>query len=132
MSKQPTDRPTDAMIMAEAKRLLVLPNNPGDATELARAIKRHAKTGYHVRAIVQHLLDNSEFCPTPSAIANAAEIAETQPPPKYRPADPDCPRCGGTGRVHEKRVVTTGPYPGVYEGVGDCECRLVEKAETAR
>ena len=121
MSKQPTD----AVIKREADRLLKLPANPGDSTELARAIKRHAKTEYHVRAIVQHLLDHSEFCPTPAAIANAAEIALTEPPPKYKPADPACEKCGGSGRIVVRKYIAKGPYPGEYEGVADCECRLV-------
>jgi hypothetical protein len=136
MSKPSTtvDPVTDAVISTEARRLLTLPANPGDSTEIARAIKRHAKTNYHVRAIVQHLLDNSEFFPTPSAVVNAAEIALTEAPPKFRPADPNCDKCGGTGRVAARIKATGGPFPGVpYDGVAHCECRLVEprKAVTA-
>jgi hypothetical protein len=124
MSKPSTtvDHATDEVIGREAKRLLTLPANPGDSTEIARAIKRHAKTSYHVRAIVQHLLDNSEFYPTPSAVANAAEIALTEAPPKFKPADPACEKCDGTGRVFGRKLIDGVPY----DGVAHCECRRVD------
>lgn len=108
-------RPTDAVIKREADRLLTLPGNPGDSIELARALKRHAKTEYHVRSIVQHLLDNQQFYPTPSAIRETAEICLVEPPPKYKAPESDCSTCGGTGFRH---VVVRGIE---YSGV--CECR---------
>lgn len=119
-------QPTDAAIKREADRLLTLPANPGNSVELARALKRHGRSEYHIRGIVQLLLDNQQFYPTPSAVKDAADVVPTEPPPKYKPVDPDCPLCGGAGVVIVRRHITTGPYPGWYEGVGDCECRMVQ------
>lgn len=110
-------RPTDALIKTEADRLLALPANPGDSTELARALKRHATTAYHVKAIVQHLLDVKQFYPTPSAVKDAAEICLAEAPPKYRPTDPQCPKCAGTGFKHAMQ--------GGYSCVTVCDCRLI-------
>lgn len=110
-------RPTDDLIKKQANRLLTLPANPGDSTEIARAIARHCKTEYHVRTVVQYLLDNQQFFPTPSAIRDAAEMLPSEQPPKYQPANPTCGSCSGTGFVHAIR--------GGYEGSDVCDCRKV-------
>jgi hypothetical protein len=111
MSKEPTDR----FIKREADRLLTLPAAPADSTELARALKRHGRTEYHVTAIVQHLLDCAQFCPAPAAIREAAEASLDAPPPKFRAVNPECPACHGRGWVVS--------YVGQYSGAKVCECR---------
>ena len=110
-------RPTEAIIKREAERLLKLPNAPTDSTELARALKRHGRTDYHVGAIVQFLLDSAQFCPTPAAIHDAADICLDEPPPKYRATDPNCPLCLGRGFLIR--------HVGEYSGACVCDCRKV-------
>lgn len=117
MSKKPTDAPTEELIKKQAERLLTLPANPGNSTEIARAIARHCKTGYHVKSVVQYLLDNEQFFPTPSAVRDAAEMLPSEQPPKYREANPLCGECSGTGFIHCVR--------GGYEGAAVCCCRKV-------
>jgi hypothetical protein len=107
--------PTDEMIKKQADRLLTLPANPGDSTEVARAIKRHCKTEYHVKSVVQYLLDEQQFYPTPSAIRSAADMLPSVQPPKYKPAEEDCALCDGTGFVY---VLKDG-----YDCADTCECR---------
>lgn len=94
MSKEPTDQE----ITQQAERLLVLPGVPGEAVrEIAVALKRHSKTAYHARQIVQVLLDSGQFFPSPANIRDAAAVALSEPPPKFRTPNPKCSVCTGSG-----------------------------------
>jgi hypothetical protein len=111
----PLTKPSDSLIMQQANRLLILPNNPGTATELVIALKRHGKTTYHIKGIVNYLLDNQQFFPTPSAVRAAAEICLSEPPPQYCQTDPKCSVCAGTGFS----IIAKGEY----SGADVCVCR---------
>jgi hypothetical protein len=93
-------------------------NPPADATEIMKALARWSKSDYHVKAIVQYLLDTHHFFPTPSMIRDAADQCPSQPPPKYRPVNPDCADCNGSGFV-------LVPMEGRQPAAGMCLCRVI-------
>jgi hypothetical protein len=110
-------RPTEELIKQQSRRLLTLPNRPEDSSEIAIALRRWAKTEYHVRTIVQYLLDTCTFFPAPSAIRDAADMCLAEPPPKFRPPNPKCSVCGGDGHsVVEKDGVSAAAI---------CDCRII-------
>jgi hypothetical protein len=116
-------KPTDEMVIQQAKKLAILPGRP-DADgmkDIARILKRAAQTEYHLKAIAQHLLETQQFFPTPLAINEAAKDCPAEKPPEMKPADPNCGDCGGTGYVCVQR--------GQYSGADVCHCRRIVKAE---
>jgi hypothetical protein len=111
--------PTNSHITEQAKRLLELANAPATSKEVAVALKRWAKTDYHVTAIVQHILDSSRFFPTPLDIRVAAESVQAEPS-KLRAVDPNCNACRGMGFTS---IVRDG-----YSFASVCHCRTVKQA----
>lgn len=123
MSRQVTD--FDAIIRNAAERLSKLPNSMADASEMAKAIKRHCRSPYHCQQVVQCLLDSSQWAPTPATIREVAEIVPSKEPPRYRPTNDDCSRCGGTGFMPVPPRASRGAFRGLkYPGVKICDCRL--------
>jgi hypothetical protein len=110
---------SEEIVKQQARRLEVLPNNPGTAVETVIALKRHCKSDYHVKATVQYLLDTQTFYPTPSAIRDAADMMPQQAPAKYRPINPNCSACSGSGYVVklDERTRRTG--------AAVCSCRIL-------
>jgi len=103
MANAEQEKPTDAGLKAQLKRLSAYHGYDELKYELLRVLKTNASSDEHVDRIVTRILDTRRpnetgflSCPTPAELITyskeiPARLHQT------KPADKNCPICGGSG-----------------------------------
>lgn len=91
--------------------------DPTGELELAEVLRRYSQSPEHAREVIDELLVDTSFCPTPHEIV---QVARATAPERARP---HCEQCGGTGWQYIERTGLTG--------VGRCACQNPKKQPAA-